>query len=30
MLEAIRFWYNGFSWDGKQTLYVPFFHAGLL
>ncbi len=24
MLEAIRFWYNGFSWDGKQTLYVPF------
>jgi hypothetical protein len=24
MLEAIRFWYNGFSWDGKQTLYAPF------
>ncbi|MBI3958839.1 MAG: ATP-binding protein [Chloroflexi bacterium] len=24
MVEAIRFWYNGFSWDGKQTLYVPF------
>ena len=24
IVEAIRFWYNGFSWDGKQTLYVPF------
>jgi hypothetical protein len=24
ILEAIRFWYNGYSWDGKQTLYVPF------
>ena len=24
ILEAIRFWYNGFSWDGKQTVYVPF------
>ena len=24
ILEAIRFWYNGFSWDGKHTLYVPF------
>lgn len=24
MVEAIRFWYNGFSWDGKTTLYAPF------
>ena len=24
MVEAIRFWYNGFSWDGRTTLYVPF------
>lgn len=24
ILEAIRFWYNGYSWDGVQRLYVPF------
>ncbi len=24
ILEAIRFWYKGFSWDGVQRLYVPF------
>jgi hypothetical protein len=24
ILAATRRWYNGFSWDGKQTLYVPF------
>lgn len=24
LLAAVRRWYNGFSWDGQQTLYVPF------
>lgn len=24
LLEKIRFWYNGYSWDGKITLYNPF------
>ncbi len=24
LLERIRIWYNGFSWDGKTTLYNPF------
>jgi len=24
ILAATRRWYNGFSWDGQQTLYVPF------
>ena len=24
ILAATRRWYNGYSWDGKQTLYVPF------
>ena len=24
IIKAIRFWYNGFSWDGQQTGYVPF------
>ncbi len=24
LLEKIRFWYNGYSWDGKTLLYNPF------
>ncbi len=24
LLESMRLWYNGFSWDGKTTLYNPF------
>jgi Predicted AAA-ATPase/PD-(D/E)XK nuclease superfamily len=24
LLAAIKDWYNGFSWDGEQTLYNPF------
>lgn len=24
ILRQIRFWYNGYSWDGEQTVYVPF------
>ncbi len=24
LLEKIRLWYNGYSWDGKNTLYNPF------
>jgi Predicted AAA-ATPase/PD-(D/E)XK nuclease superfamily len=24
LLAKIRLWYNGFSWDGKTTLYNPF------
>jgi hypothetical protein len=24
LLAAIKDWYNGFSWDGKHTLYNPF------
>ncbi|MCB0125131.1 MAG: AAA family ATPase, partial [Caldilineaceae bacterium] len=24
MMEQIRFWYNGYSWNGEQRLYVPF------
>jgi hypothetical protein len=24
MLERIRFWYNGYSWDGVNRVYVPF------
>ncbi len=24
LLELIKFWYNGYSWDGKRTLYNPF------
>jgi len=24
LLEKIRFWYNGYSWDGQQRVYNPF------
>jgi hypothetical protein len=24
LLEAVRFYYNGYSWDGKNTVYNPF------
>jgi hypothetical protein len=24
ILEAIRYWYNGYSWDGVNTVYNPF------
>jgi hypothetical protein len=24
MVEQIRFWYDGYSWDGQQRVYVPF------
>lgn len=24
VLEQIKFWYNGYSWDGLQRVYVPF------
>jgi hypothetical protein len=24
LLERIKEWYNGFSWDGIHTLYNPF------
>ncbi|MCA0388889.1 MAG: ATP-binding protein [Bacteroidetes bacterium] len=24
LLQTIKFWYNGYSWDGKNTLYNPF------
>lgn len=24
VLQAIQHWYNGYSWDGVQTVYVPF------
>jgi hypothetical protein len=24
ILEQIKFWYNGYSWDGLQRVYVPF------
>jgi Predicted AAA-ATPase len=24
LLEDIKIWYNGYSWDGKNTLYNPF------
>jgi hypothetical protein len=24
LLERIRFWYNGYSWDGKTRVYNPF------
>lgn len=24
MLARIRFWYDGYSWDGRQRVYVPF------
>lgn len=24
VIEEIRFWYNGYSWDGEQRVYVPF------
>ena len=24
LLEEIRIWYNGYSWDGKTTVYNPF------
>lgn len=24
LLDKIRLWYNGYSWDGKNTLYNPF------
>ncbi|MDR0725609.1 MAG: ATP-binding protein, partial [Prevotellaceae bacterium] len=24
LLEAIKFWYNGYSWDGKTSVYNPF------
>lgn len=24
LLEQIKFWYNGYSWDGERRLYVPF------
>jgi hypothetical protein len=24
VLEGIRFWYNGYSWDGKTPVYNPF------
>lgn len=24
VLEQIKFWYNGYSWDGIQRVYVPF------
>ncbi|MEZ4707058.1 MAG: AAA family ATPase [Caldilineaceae bacterium] len=24
LLDAIRIWYNGYSWDGQTTLYNPF------
>jgi nicotinamide riboside kinase len=24
IVKAIRLWYNGFSWDGKTTVYNPF------
>lgn len=24
VLEQIKFWYNGYSWDGVQRVYVPF------
>lgn len=24
LLQSIKFWYNGYSWDGKNTLYNPF------
>ncbi len=24
LLEEIRLWYNGYSWDGKRTVYNPF------
>lgn len=24
ILEQIRFWYDGYSWDGQQRVYVPF------
>ena len=24
MIDSVRYWYNGFSWDGEHTVYVPF------
>lgn len=24
LLDAIKFWYNGYSWDGVNRVYVPF------
>jgi len=24
LLEQIRYWYNGFSWNGRETLYNPY------
>jgi hypothetical protein len=24
LLEAIRYWYNGYSWDGQTSVYNPF------
>jgi hypothetical protein len=24
LMEKVRLWYNGYSWDGKTTLYNPF------
>ncbi|MDR2754830.1 MAG: ATP-binding protein, partial [Planctomycetaceae bacterium] len=24
LLERIRFWYNGYTWDGKTSIYNPF------
>jgi hypothetical protein len=24
LIEQVRLWYNGYSWDGKTTLYNPF------
>ena len=30
LLDEIRFWYNGFSWDGKTRLYNPFSMLSLL
>ena len=24
LLEAIKFWYNGYSWDGETSVYNPF------
>jgi hypothetical protein len=24
LLSAIKYWYNGYSWDGKTSVYNPF------
>jgi hypothetical protein len=26
LIDLIKQWYNGYSWDGKKFLYTPFYH----